>query len=58
MSDFFASVDLSQATIRSQDREGILCPWEKSLIWEYKDKEGVWKVDQSIVVNCSNILHD
>ena len=36
ISDYFASLDLSQATIKTHDRGGIICPWEpEGLVWEY-----------------------
>merc|ERR1719369_2561175 len=55
VSDFYSSVDLSQATIRTQDREGILCPWEpRGLVWEFKTRQGDWKVDSTITVICSS----
>eukprot|EP00091_Calanus_sinicus_P003904 TRINITY_DN14076_c0_g1_i1.p1 TRINITY_DN14076_c0_g1~~TRINITY_DN14076_c0_g1_i1.p1 ORF type:complete len:149 (-),score=30.93 TRINITY_DN14076_c0_g1_i1:26-472(-) len=54
ISDHFSSLDLSHATIRTQDRGGILCPWEpQGLVWEYKTKNGDWEVDSSIKVVCN-----
>ena len=56
ISDYFASLDLSQATIKTHDRGGIICPWEpEGLVWEYKTRQGDWAVDSSISVVCSNI---
>jgi len=56
VSDHFSSVDLTKATLRTQDREGILCPWEpKGLIWEFKTPVfGTWAVDSTIKVVCSS----
>ena len=56
VSNHFSSQDLSHATIRTQDREGILCPWEPhGLVWEYKTKQGDWMVDNTINVVCSSL---
>ena len=57
VSNFFSAVDLSHATLRTQDREGILCPWEpKGLVWEYKNKQGDWVVDPTIRVVCRSFV--
>ena len=56
ISDQFVSLDLAHATIRTQDREGILGPWEPhGLVWEYKTRQGGWAVDSSIKVVCSSL---
>ena len=54
VSDHITQLDLANVTLRTQDREGILCPWEPhGLVWEYKTKEGDWLEDSTIKVNCN-----
>jgi len=56
LTDRFATdpEDLSHLTVKSQDREGIVCPWDKTgaLVWEYKTQDGSWDVDHTITVDC------
>jgi len=46
--------DLSHLSVKTQDREGIICPWDKTgaRVWEYKTEDGEWVVDDSITVDC------
>ena len=45
--------DLSHVSIKTQDREGILCPWEAAgLVWEYKTGPNSWATDDTIRVYC------
>merc|ERR1711892_40764 len=56
VSDYISSLDIAHAnaTIRTKDREGIICPWEEQgLVWEYKTKQGNWAVDSTLQVVCN-----
>ena len=55
VSEHISDIDLSKATLRTKDREGILCPWEpRGLEWEYKNSEGNWIEDSTIKVTCTS----